>query len=287
MPFIDDSRILLEPQRRNTAPSIAWSSYHIRAINKDANIVVAPVDHLILNESEFSECINKSFAMASTRDVLVTLGINPTRVETGFGYIQMDDETVNGFYKVKTYNEKHESELAKIFIDSGEFLWNSGIFIWNVNTIIKAFEKYLPEVSSHFESDLNVYGTDKEMDFIDNVFPSCPSISIDFGVIEKASNVFVLPSKFGWSDMGSWGSLYINSHKDENNNACQSDNVISYESSNNIVSLPDGHIAVIQGLDDYIIAESGDVLLICQKKEEQRIRKFVIDAKVKFGDKYI
>ncbi len=287
LPDIDESQILIEPQRRNTAACIAWSAYHIREKNKNANIVVTPADHLILNETLFKNSLEKSFELASKQDVLVTLGINPTRVETGYGYIQKDDDKIDEFHKVKTFTEKPDSELAKIFVESGEFLWNAGIFIWNVNTIIEAFENHLPEVSARFEGGNGLYGTEKEREFISDMFPSCPNISIDFGVIEKASNVYVLPSDFGWSDMGSWGALYDINDKDENENVSLGNSVLSYESHNNLISLPKDHIAVIQGLDDYIIAESGNVLLICKKSEEQRIRQFVKDAKVKFGDDYI
>ena len=287
LPDIDESQILVEPQRRNTAPCVAWAAHHIKAKNKDANIVITPADHVILNETLFKESIDKSFELAASKDVLLTLGINPTRVETAYGYIQKAEDKIDEFYKVKTFTEKPDSELAKVFIDSGEFLWNSGIFIWNVNSIIKAFEKNLPDIHSRFEVGKEFYATEKEADFISDMYPSCPNLSIDFGIIEKASNIYVLPSDFGWSDMGSWGSLYNITDKDENSNVSLQTSVLAYESHNNIVSLPADHIAVIQGLEDYIVAESGNVLIICKKSEEQRISNFVTDAKVKFGDDYI
>ena len=287
LPAIKDSQLLLEPQRRNTAPCIAWASYHIKSINPNANIVVSPSDHLILNDAGFRNTITKGLDFASKNDVLITLGITPSRPETGYGYIQTTDIEKEGFYKVKTFTEKPDLTLAKIFVESGEFLWNSGIFIWNVNSILNAFKTYLPDMTLRFEAGVGLYNTNGEKEFIKEMFPSCSNLSIDFGIMEKSSDVYVLPADFGWSDLGTWGSLYDSSEKDENNNVALGSNIISYESKNNIVSLPDDHIAVIHGLEDYIIAESDSVLMICKKEEEQKIRQFVTDAKVKFGDKYI
>ncbi|MGL4293703.1 MAG: mannose-1-phosphate guanylyltransferase [Bacteroidales bacterium] len=287
LPQLRDDQILLEPQRRNTAPCIAWASYHIRAIDPNANIVVAPSDHLIMNEREFQHTINKALGFAETHPVLLTLGIKPNRPETGYGYIQTDVEEVDGFVRVKTFTEKPNAELAQVFLESGEFLWNSGIFIWNVKTILEAFSNYLPDIASKFDSASQVFNTPEEKSFIEANFPACPNISIDFGIMEKASNVFVLSSDFGWSDLGTWGSLYDLSEKDENQNVNLKSQTLAYESKNNIISLSTEHLVVVQGLEDYIIAEDNNVLLICKKEEEQRIRQFVTDAKVKFGDKYI
>lgn len=287
LPLLKDEQILLEPQRRNTAPCIAWASHHIHAINPNANIVVAPSDHLIMNEKDFRQTITKALGFADAHPVLLTLGIKPNRPETGYGYIQTDAEEVDGFIRVKTFTEKPNAELAQVFLDSGEFLWNSGIFIWNVKTIMDAFSMHLPDIASKFDAAREVFNTPAEKDFIQANFPSCPNISIDFGIMEKASNVFVLSSDFGWSDLGTWGSLYDLSEKDEHNNVNLKSNTLAYESKNNIISLSTEHLVVIQGLEDYIIAEDNNVLLICKKEEEQRIRQFVTDAKVKFGDKYI
>lgn len=287
LPMLSDAQILLEPQRRNTAPCIAWASHHIQAINPNANIVVSPSDHLIINENEFRQTILKALGFAAEHEVLLTLGITPNRPETGYGYIQTENEAIEGFVKVKTFTEKPNAELARVFVESGEFLWNSGIFIWNVNTIINAFSKHLPEISSKFETGHGIYNTEAEKEFIQTNFPACPNISIDFGIMEKASNVYVLAASFGWSDLGTWGALYELSEKDENQNVNLKSHTLAYESKNNIISLSSEHLVVIQGLEDYIIAEDDNVLLICKKEEEQRIRQFVTDAKVNFGDKYI
>ncbi|MEG1587076.1 MAG: mannose-1-phosphate guanylyltransferase [Bacteroidales bacterium] len=287
LPLLKDEQILLEPQRRNTAPCIAWASYHIRKLNPNANIVVSPSDHLIIKEEEFRQTISKALSFAAERPVLLTLGITPNRPETGYGYIQTDNEQVDGFVRVKTFTEKPNPELAKVFVESGEFLWNSGIFIWNVNSILDAFNTHLPEIASRFEGAHEIMNTPHEREFIQTNFPACPNISIDFGIMEKASNVFVLAANFGWSDLGTWGALYELSEKDEHDNVNLKSNTLAYESKNNIISLSSEHLVVIQGLEDYIIAEDNNVLLICKKEEEQRIRQFVTDAKVNFGDKYI
>lgn len=286
LPDVPEDRILLEPQRRNTAPCIAWAAYHIQAINPNANIVVAPSDHLILKEEEFLSVIEKGFEFVSSRPALLTLGIKPNRPETGYGYIQIGETSEDEISTVKTFTEKPNAELAKVFIESGEFFWNAGIFLWNVQSIIKAIQRYLPEISGCFEDGISVYNTDAEKDFISTHFPSCPSISIDFGVMEKASNVFVLQADFGWSDLGTWGSLYDISQKGQNENVSLKCKTLAYESSQNIVAVPE-KLVVLNGLDGYIVAESDNVLLICKKEEEQRIRQFVTDAKIEFGEEYI
>lgn len=289
LPMLNESQILLEPQRRNTAPCIAWASHHIQAINPNANIVVSPSDHLIINENEFRQTILKALNFAANNEVLLTLGITPLHPETGYGYIQTDcdSQPIDGFVKVKTFTEKPNAELARIFVDSGEFLWNSGIFIWNVNTIIDAFNTHLPEIHSKFESGHGIFNTEAEKEFIQTNFPACPNISIDFGIMEKAANVYVLAASFGWSDLGTWGALYELSEKDENQNVNLKSHTLAYESKNNIISTSNKELVVVQGLEDYIIAEDDNVLLICKKEEEQRIRQFVTDAKVTYGDKYI
>ena len=287
LPELDSKQILLEPARRNTAPCIAWASYHIRSLNPDANIVVAPSDHLILKEGEFLAAIEKGLDFVSKSDKLLTLGIKPNRPETGYGYIQIAEQEGDNFYKVKTFTEKPELELAKVFVESGEFYWNSGLFMWNVNTIIKASEILLPELASKLGAGKDFYGTPEETSFIEENFPACPNVSIDFGVMEKADNVYVSLGDFGWSDLGTWGSLYDLSPKDENNNVTLKSESLIYNSKNNIVVLPEGKLAVIEGLEGFLVAESENVLLICKKDEEHAIRKYVNDAQIKMGDDYI
>lgn len=287
IPEIDKTQILLEPTRRNTAPCIAWASYHIKAINPQANIVVAPSDHLILKESEFLDSITYGLNYVSKNEHLLTLGITPNRPETGYGYIQIANQLEDNLYKVKTFTEKPQLELAKVFVESGEFYWNSGLFIWNVNSIIKSIEKHLPEVSSKFEVGKDIYTTPEETEFIAEAFPACPNVSIDFGIMEKADNVYVTLGDFGWSDLGTWSSLYDLSEKDEQQNAVVQGDTLLYNSKNNIVVLPEGKLAIIDGLENYLIAESDNVLMICNKDDEQAIRRYVSDAQLKFEDKYI
>ena len=285
LPELDAKQILLEPARRNTAPCIAWASYHIRALNPNANIVVAPSDHLILKENEFLEAIAKGLEFVSHSDKLLTLGIKPNRPETGYGYIQIaEQEEDKNFYKVKTFTEKPELELAKVFVESGEFYWNSGLFMWNVNSIIKANEILLPELASKLAAGKDLYGTPGEKAFIEENFPACPNVSIDFGVMEKADNVYVSLGDFGWSDLGTWGSLYDLSPKDESQNVTLKCESLIYNSNNNIIVLPKGKLA---GLEGFLVAESNNVLLICKKDEEHAIRKYVNDSQMKLGDDFI
>ncbi|NDW13527.1 mannose-1-phosphate guanylyltransferase [Bacteroides sp. 214] len=287
LPLLDESQILLEPTRRNTAPCIAWASYHIRALNPKANIVVAPSDHLILKEDEFLDAVKKGLEFVSKSNKLLTLGIKPNRPETGYGYIQVAEQEEENFYKVKTFTEKPELELAKVFLESGEFYWNSGLFLWNVNSIIEAGEKLLPELSNILALGNGVYATANEKAFIDKNFPACPNVSIDIGIMEKADNVYVSLGDFGWSDLGTWNSLYDLSPKDTEGNVVLKGDSLLYNSRNNIVALPKGKLAVIDGLEGYLIAESDNVLLICKKEEEQVIRKYVNDTQIKLGEDFV
>jgi len=252
-----------------------------------ANIVVAASDHLILEEEKFRQVILKAFDFVSQHKAIATLGMSPTRPETGYGYIQRQpDAFEEGIYPVKTFTEKPNAELAKVFLESGDFLWNSGIFIWNLQTISEAFRYLLPEVADRFREGELLMGTEQEEDFIEQIFPKCPNISIDYGIMEKADNVYVLPSSFGWSDLGTWGSLYELSEKDEAQNVSLHSDALFYESKGNVVTLESGKLAVVQGLEDSIVAEQGNVLLICKKSEEQRIKQFVADATTKFDGKF-
>ncbi len=285
LPQLHPSQILLEPSRRNTAPCIAWASKHIQAINPNANIVVAPSDHLILKEDEFLTAIKNGLQFVNDNEKLLTLGIRPNRPETGYGYIQIAQKEGENLYKVKTFTEKPELELAKVFVASGEFYWNSGLFMWNVNTIIKALETHLPEIMENLSSD--TYGTPAEMAFINERFSACNNVSIDFGVMEKADNVYVSLGDFGWSDLGTWGSLYDLSNKDANGNVTLKCRTQLYDCKNNIIVLPSGKLAVVSGMKDYLIAESDNVLLICKKDEESSIRKFVNEVQINIGDEFI
>lgn len=305
VPDLKVEQVLCEPARRNTAPCIAYAIAHIKSMVRqragldksvpwdderlNANIVVAPSDHLILQEDKFQDIVRRGFEFISHHDALVTLGMKPTRPETGYGYIQAesDEPIVEGnICKVRAFTEKPELELAKVFVESGDFLWNSGIFIWNLRTIRAAFREFLPEVVEKFLAGEDSMGTDHEESFIQEMFPTCPNVSIDYGVMEKAKNVCVIPSDFGWSDLGTWGSLYELSDKDENRNVTLHADASYYDSKGNIVTLPEGHLAVIQGLEDTIVAESDGVLLICKREAEQQIRQFCMDAEVKYDGKF-
>ena len=265
---------------------IDWSKPEMQA-----NIVVAASDHLILEEEKFRQTILKAFDFVSKNKAIATLGMNPTRPETGYGYIQYLKEnglqvTGDGIYPVKTFTEKPNLEMAKVFLESGDFLWNSGIFIWNLQTISEAFRYLLPEVADRFREGELLMGTEREEKFIEEIFPKCPNISIDYGIMEKADNVFVLPSSFGWSDLGTWGSLYELSEKDKTQNVSLHSDALFYEATGNVVTLEKGKLAVVQGVNDMIIAEQGNVLLVCKKAEEQRIKQFVADATSKFEGKF-
>lgn len=287
LPELNDSQILLEPTRRNTAPCIAYATYHIKARNPNANIVVAPSDHLILKEDVFLKDVQRGLDFVKEHKALVTLGIKPSRPETGYGYIQSSDKSIGDFLKVKTFTEKPNLELARIFYESGEFFWNSGLFIWNVNTIMEALEKHLPDITARFDIGKGLFNTAEEKAFIQEHFPYCPNISIDYGVMEKADNVYMLCVDFGWADLGTWGSLYDIAEKDEHQNAVLKSRALLYESDGNIVALENTErLAIIQGLQDYIIAESGNVLLICKRDDEQRIKQFMADTNIKFGKEF-
>ena len=292
IPDMQPNQVLCEPARRNTAPCIAYAVAHIQAMAKknqsdNVNIVVAPSDHLILQEDQFRHTIEQGFAFIQENNALLTLGMKPTRPETGYGYIQMGESaSVEGIHKVKAFTEKPNLELAKVFLESGDFLWNSGIFLWNLDSIRAAFREFLPEIANKFMDGADAMGTDQEDAFIQQMFPTCPSISIDYGVMEKAKNVYVMPSDFGWSDLGTWGSLYDLSEKDENQNVTLHSDASYYDSHGNIVTLPKGHLAVIHGLEDCIVAESDGVLLICKREAEQQIRQFFMDAEMQYEGKY-
>jgi len=287
LPDLRPEQILLEPSRRNTAPCIDYAVHRIKAKTDKANIIVAPSDHVILNENEFLRIINQGIEFISKNDNLLTLGITPSRPETGYGYIQVE-EGVGNLRKVKTFTEKPDIELAKVFIKTGEFFWNSGIFLWNLQAIEHAFRAFLPDVDLIFEKGKNLYGTPQEVDFIEEAYALCPNISIDYGVMEKANNVYVICAEFGWSDLGTWGSLYENlkSSHDENGNAALFCDAKFYDSKENLVVLEKGKLAVIQGLTDTIVVESDNILLICKKEEEQRIRQFVNEINIKYEGKY-
>jgi mannose-1-phosphate guanylyltransferase len=282
LPDLVPAQILAEPMRKNTAPCIAYASYRIRTQNNDAVIVVSPSDHLILKEDDFKEIITKAAEQAKSQDRLLTLGITPTRPETGYGYIQyIPDKKIAK--KVKTFTEKPELSLAKKFIESGDFVWNSGIFIWGVQAIIKALQEHLPEMAEVFEDHRYGFNTPKEAEAVEKIYAQCKSVSIDYGVMEKATNAYVCLGNFTWSDLGSWSSIHDLSTKDEHNNAVTGKTLL-YDTRNSIIraSSP-GKLIVTQGLNGYLVAEFGNVIIVCEKDKEDQFRKFVTDLKAMPG----
>ena len=289
LPELSADQILLEPMRRNTAPCIGWATYHIQAKNPNANILVTPADHLILQEDIFDEAIRRSLDYVENHPQLVTLGIRPSRPETGYGYIQVSDIQEDDFVQVKTFTEKPNREMAQVFYESGEFLWNSGMFAWNVKTIHAAFDEHLPALTSVLNEANGHYATPREQELVSSLFPQCPNISIDYAVLEKAHNVMVLPVDFGWADLGTWGSLYeLKKEEDEANVALHTE-ALFYEAKGNIVSM-DGEaseqLVVVQGIDDCIVAHSEGVLLICKRDQEQRIKEFIGQASLRYSKKF-
>ena len=287
LPEIQDSQILLEPARRNTAPCIARAAHHIKALNPDAKMMVAPSDHLIINVEKFRQSVLDAFDFIEGRDALVTMGIKPSRPETGYGYIQVGEPVQGNFSSVKTFTEKPDENLARIFLESGEFFWNSGMFFWSADSILKALNTCAPEIDAVFERGKQYFGTAQEMEYINANFEACPSISIDFAVMEKARNVYVETVDFGWNDLGTWRSLYDNSPKNSDGNVTQKCKALMFNSHNNIVAIKGDKLVVASGLEGYIVADVDDALLIVPLEEEQRIKQYVNEVKSKFGDKYL
>ncbi|GAB4403170.1 MAG: mannose-1-phosphate guanylyltransferase [Microscillaceae bacterium] len=285
LPFLDDAQILLEPVKRNTAPCIAYASYKIAQQNPQANLVVVPADQVIRETTDFQNVIRVALAETAEKNALVTLGIKPTRPDTGYGYIQFEEAPGQEVKKVKVFTEKPPYEMAVKFVESGEFVWNAGIFVWNVKAILQAFETHLDEVAEVFREAQKNFYTPQEKEAIQKAYSFCKSESIDKGVMEKADNVYVILCDFYWSDLGTWKSLYENSPKDAHQNVVTG-KVLTYDTQNSIIKLPKDKLVVVQGLDNVIVAEFDNVLLICSKDQEQRVRDFVNDAKKK-GDKYV
>lgn len=284
LPELKDEQVLHEPFRRNTAPCVAYAANKIKKKNPNANLIVAPSDHLILKEEEFERQIKNGLEFVKDNNALLTLGIEPNRPETGYGYIQVDNKiefnNLDNLHKVKTFTEKPDFEMAKIFLESGEFFWNSGIFLWSLSSILEALETHLSDVAGLFKNGEKYYDTEDETSFIKKTYSECKGISIDYGIMEKAQNVYVLTADFGWSDLGTWGALYDNKDKDNRGNVLKGDNIMTYDTSNCIVNVSDEKVAVLQGLDGYIVAETNDTLMICKKEDEQQIKQFVIDVRI-------
>jgi mannose-1-phosphate guanylyltransferase len=285
LPKVQRNQLLLEPTMRNTAPCILYAALKIYEQNKDGVMLVAPSDHWIDNEAEFIRTIETSFNASANNDILMTLGIQPSSPNTGYGYIQFEENETE-IKKVKNFTEKPDLKTAKEFLNSGDYLWNAGIFVWSARSIIEAFQNHLPEMKALFDAP-DTYNTSNEKPFIKEYYKDAENISIDFGIMERANNVHVLPVDFGWNDLGTWGSLYHKLEKDAHNNANVGANTIFRDAHGNMISTQKGKKVVIQGLSDFIVVEKEGVLLICPKEAEQDIKKIVTEVKDTFGDDYV
>lgn len=288
IPEMIPENIIGEPSRKNTAPCIAYISYKLHQLNPDSNLICAPADHLIMDTTAFVKTCIEALGFTAENNALLTLGIKPWQPNTGYGYIQYEQYGVSdNVYKVKTFTEKPDLELAKTFITSGDFLWNAGIFVWKTKNILSAFEKYLPEMHELFFGAEKAMNTEREGQAMDLIYPLCVNISIDYGILEKADNVYVIPSSFGWSDLGTWGSTYENMEKDYMENAVLGENVILYDATKNVVHSQGERLLVLQGLNDYIIVDTPDVLLVCKKENEQHVKEYMAEVKRNKGDNYL
>lgn len=288
LPELPDENILGEPSRKNTAPCIAYISFKLQQKDPHASLIIAPSDHIITDNMAFTKVCLEALSFVNKHNAFITLGIKPNHPNTGYGYIQHELQSVtDNVYKVKTFTEKPNLELAKTFLASGDFLWNAGIFVWQVKNIIQAFEKYMPEMYDVFMTDKDKFNTSEEKKALEHIYPLCTSISIDFGIMEKANNVYVIPSSFGWSDLGTWNSAYENMDKDHFENASASSNVLMIDSKKCIVHSSEKKLLVLQGLEDFIIVDTDDVLLICKKDKEQDIKEYVAEVKRNRGEEYL
>lgn len=288
LPQVAAENIISEPSRKNTAPCIAYIAFKLLKKDPKAVMIAAPSDNLILETDEFIKTATKALNFVDHINAFVTIGIKPTYPNTGYGYIQHDTiEAAPDIHKVKTFTEKPNEELAKAFIASGDFLWNAGIFTWKVSNIITAFEKHLPEMYEVFAAEKDKFNTPEETEAIEQIYPQCTNISIDFGIMEKADNVYVIPASFSWSDLGTWNSAWDNMEKDYFGNAVSGNSVMVVDANNCMVHVPDNKLVLLQGLHDYIIVDTKDVLLICKKNQEQEIKEYVAEVKRNKGDKFL
>jgi mannose-1-phosphate guanylyltransferase len=288
LPELPEENILAEPSRKNTAPCIAYIAFKLITKDPQAVMMAAPADNLIQDTVQFAKTAKNALDFVDSVNALVTIGITPSSPNTGYGYIQHETrEVVPGVHKVKTFTEKPNLELAKTFIASGDFLWNAGIFTWKVKNILPALEKFLPEIYDIFAAEKDKFNGPEETAAIEKIYPLCTNISIDFGIMEKADNVYVIPASFAWSDLGTWKSAWENMNKDAKGNAVAGDQVMIVDAANNMIHVPNNKLVLIQGLDDYIIVDTKDVLMICKKEKEQEIKDYVAEIKRHRGEKYL
>lgn len=288
LPELTDNQILCEPSRNNTGPCVAYTALKVRQLDPEANLVIAPSDHLIHNEPLFLDNLRQALDFTAREEALVTLGIAPDQPHTGYGYIQFGEKVEpNGVYRVKRFTEKPPLEQAKAFLASGDYLWNAGIFVWRASTVIDAFRRHAGEIIELLGQNLACYNTPEEQAFIDQVYPQTPNISVDYAIMERADNVFTIPAQFGWSDLGAWNSLHHESDRDAAGNLVQADAILLHDTHNSLVRLPKGKLAVVAGMDDCIIVDEGDVLLVCPKSREQDIKGLRKAVEERFGHRYL
>ncbi|MCC7246682.1 MAG: mannose-1-phosphate guanylyltransferase [Saprospiraceae bacterium] len=286
LPEISADQLLCEPSRNNTAPCIAWTAFKLAALDENANFIVASSDHIILKEQVFLEKVQTALAFAANHNALITIGLEPSRPDTGYGYIQFGEEADAGIRKVLRFAEKPNLATAREYVDSGEYLWNAGIFIWNARNVLKAYQTHAPEIYTILEKGMDVYNTPDEQAFIDTWYPTTPNISVDFAIMEKADNVYTVPAEFGWSDLGTWASLFVELNKDENDNALQG-NIIALDTDNSLIRIPEGKLALVKDISDYIIVDTPDVLMIYPKSKEQEVKQAVAVVKEKTGTRFL
>lgn len=288
LPEIAPAQILAEPYRKNTAACIAYMAYKLKGLDPKASMMAAPADHLVMDGEAFGMVANQAFEFVEARDVLVTIGIKPHHPNTGYGYIQFDPEVrVGEVFDVKTFTEKPNLEMAKAFLTSGDFLWNAGIFTWTIDSILSALEKHVPEINELFQSERSAFNTSEEAAAVERIYTQCVNMSIDIAVMEKADNAYVIPANFGWSDLGTWNSAWDNVEKDYFGNAVVGKQVMVVDANNCMVHATDDKLMVLQGLKDYIIVDTPDVLLICKRDQEQAIKEYVAEVKRNFGEQYL
>ncbi len=288
LPELTYNQILCEPSRNNTAPCIAYTAFKLQQLNPNANFIVAPSDHIILKEDAFVDQLKKALAFTDANDALVTLGISPSRPDTGYGYInyQQDTQPAAGVFKVEAFREKPNLETAKGYITQGGYLWNAGIFVWKAASILKAFQQHATEIYDILGQDKAQYNTATEQAFINKMYPTTPSISVDYAIMENADNIYTLPSEIGWSDLGTWGSLHAESDKDDAQNVVKSDRAVLKEVKNCLIQMPENKLIVANGLEDFIIIDEEDVLLIYPKSKEQEIKAVTKELREEFGEDY-
>lgn len=286
IPEISDNQILCEPSRNNTAPCVAWTAFKLAALDPKANFVIAPSDHIVLKETAFLDKIQTALNFSAQHDALLTLGIQPSRPDTGYGYIQFGEEADAGIRKVLRFAEKPNLPTAEQYIESGEYLWNAGIFIWSAESILKAYQNLAPEIYGILEKGREVYNTPEEQAFIDQAYPTTPNISVDFAIMENAHNVYTLPAEFGWSDLGTWASLHAEYPKDDQGNALHG-NILALDTHDCLIRVPEGKLAVVKDLQDYIIVDTPDALLIYPKSKEQEVKQVTALVKERSGNKHL